>query len=227
MKSDAVSSAFAYPAMKTADTKKKQAKLKKAQLSFATGSKARAEAKAKADAKKAKAAGGADGAMDVEKADEKKDDAMDEDKADTKMDDKKDDKDGKTEEEEEEAEEEEEEEEVVAVKVTDFAMLSNPCRVIAPQEEHIVWQQSSRYSPVTQGRPVGIVMVSDATPDEEQVLVEKAAVTSIAASGPDPDADEGDEPDPPTPFEYDEALEAELEAAEIRVHADPCCDVLL
>jgi 26S proteasome regulatory subunit N2 len=74
--------------------------------------------------------------------------------------------------------------------------LSNPTRVTRNQEPLISFDSDNRYQPVTRNaKPVGIVILTDRTPDEEEDV---ATVDAPPIGG---DAEE--EADPPEPFEWE------------------------
>jgi len=81
-------------------------------------------------------------------------------------------------------------------------ILKNPARVTIPQRQYIVFDQDERYRPVRTGpiKGSGVILLTDATPEEEQVIVE----TSVP--GIEGDEPEEDEPEPPLPFEYAEYM---------------------
>jgi len=83
-----------------------------------------------------------------------------------------------------------------------FVTLENPARVTYAQREFIQFDENSRYSPIVSNsrlRGSGIIMMSDATPDEEAEIVKPKASEGLPE-------DEGEEPEPPAPFEYAEYM---------------------
>jgi len=81
-------------------------------------------------------------------------------------------------------------------------ILNNPARVTIPQRSYIAFDQDERYRPVRAGaiKGSGVILLTDATPEVEQVIVE---TTMQAIEGDEP---EEDEPEPPAPFEYAEYM---------------------
>eukprot|EP00126_Sphaerothecum_destruens_P004013 Sdes_comp17882_c0_seq1m7144 len=81
----------------------------------------------------------------------------------------------------------------------DFSLLDNPCRVAVEQIKYISFPEASRYVPVKSGFFCGITLLKDATPEEEEELVElsapKSAVDPAGAS-----VEDEDEPSAPEPF---------------------------
>ena len=177
-KSNARPELFAYPPMKEEKKKDAGPAAPTAVLSITDKAKKRA-------LKRTNSTGG----MDVE------------DKKDTTDDKKEDEKESENDKEfEEEKKEEEKKEE--EKKPKDHEILYNPARVTIAQREHISFDQQSRYRPVRPGRITGsgIILLTDATPKEEQVIVQ-VSIPGVAADEP-----EGDEPEPPSPFEYAEYM---------------------
>mmetsp|Transcript_132096 Transcript_132096/g.358717 ORF Transcript_132096/g.358717 Transcript_132096/m.358717 type:complete len:511 (-) Transcript_132096:132-1664(-) len=80
-------------------------------------------------------------------------------------------------------------------------ILSNPCRVLKAQMQHISFpkeidSQPVRYAPLLGSRRVGFLLLSDSKPDEpEDLFLEEDKA----------DAAEEKEPDPPAPFEWTDA----------------------
>jgi 26S proteasome regulatory subunit N2 len=79
-------------------------------------------------------------------------------------------------------------------------VLSNPCRVLPAQRQHISYPkevegQAARYTPLIGDRKVGFLLLKDARPEEPEELIE------VGKSG----VDDEKEPDPPEPFEWTEA----------------------
>jgi len=177
-KSNARPELFAYPPMKEEKKKDAGPAAPTAVLSITDKAKKRA-------LKRTNSTGG----MDVE------------DKKDTTDDKKEDEKESENDKEfEEEKKEEEKKEE--EKKPKDHEILYNPARVTIAQREHISFDQQSRYRPVRPGRITGsgIILLTDASPNEEQVIVQ-VSIPGVAADEP-----EGDEPEPPSPFEYAEYM---------------------
>jgi len=87
-------------------------------------------------------------------------------------------------------------------KTATHEILHNPARVTHPQRSFILFDQDERYRPVRTGaiKGSGVILLTDATPDEEQQIVE----TSMP--GIEGDEPEEDEPEPPPPFEYAEYM---------------------
>ncbi|CAM9153706.1 unnamed protein product [Pylaiella littoralis] len=72
--------------------------------------------------------------------------------------------------------------------------IKNPARVTPSQEPFVHFEFDQRYVPVRKsGKPLGIIMLSDRTPDEPE------DVALVEAPSTDPD---GEEADPPEPFEW-------------------------
>jgi 26S proteasome regulatory subunit N2 len=82
-----------------------------------------------------------------------------------------------------------------------FEMLSNPARVVIPQLTVVSFEADGRYQPVVPG-PIrsGIVIMTDATPDEPEEFIEIAAAAEVVKVG---------EADLPPPFAFDAKLEDE------------------
>uniref|UniRef100_A0A7S1FUA1 26S proteasome regulatory subunit RPN2 C-terminal domain-containing protein n=1 Tax=Corethron hystrix TaxID=216773 RepID=A0A7S1FUA1_9STRA len=76
-----------------------------------------------------------------------------------------------------------------------FHRLANPCRITAPQSAVCAFDLNQRYRPVRpEGRPQGIVMLTDTTPAEEED-VDTMELPSL-------DDGEGQEVEAPEPFEW-------------------------
>ncbi|CAM9543493.1 unnamed protein product [Ectocarpus sp. 6 AP-2014] len=72
--------------------------------------------------------------------------------------------------------------------------IKNPARVTPSQEPFVHFDMEQRYVPVRKtGKPLGIIMLLDRTPDEPE------DVALVEAPSTDPD---GEEADPPEPFEW-------------------------
>jgi len=176
-KSNARPELFAYPPMKEEKKKDLGPAAPTAVLSITEKAKKR-------DLKRTGSKNSETGGMDVEdEAEKKEEDKKEEDKMDV---------------EKEEGGEEATEEK----KPTTHEFLQNPARVTIPQREVITFDQDERYHPVRSGpiKGSGVILLSDAKPDEEQVIVE----TSMP--GIEGDVPEEDEPEPPAPFEYAEHM---------------------
>jgi len=176
IKSNARPELFAYPPMKEEKKKDVGPAAPTAVLSITEKSKKR-------DLKRTKSKGG----MDVE---DEKDTAMDVEEEKKEGDEK--------EGEQKEGDEKKEEKE----KPKDHEILQNPARVTIAQRDFIVFDQDERYRPVRPGRITGsgVILLSDAKPEEEQVIVE-ASIPGVEGDEP-----EEDEPEPPEPFEYAEYM---------------------
>lgn len=92
-----------------------------------------------------------------------------------------------------------------------FEILTNPARVVRPQEKFIKFLEDSRYVPVRTA-PSGFVLLKDLRPNEPEELSHTdspSTVTSNAAGGSVPGQQGSatamavdEEPAPPQPFEY-------------------------
>eukprot|EP00741_Cyanophora_paradoxa_P005709 tig00000903_g5533.t1 len=95
-----------------------------------------------------------------------------------------------------EGEEKEKKEEKKAPEATS-EQLSNPARVVPPQEKHVAWPEGGRYRPVPRGRAAGVVLLRDLKPGEPVELVDLKAPAAAGAAGP-----EEKEPEPPQAFTF-------------------------
>ncbi|KAL6045570.1 proteasome regulatory particle base subunit [Balamuthia mandrillaris] len=177
-KSNARPSLFAYPPKVKPPETKAPKKVQAAELSITKKAKIRALKKEKER----------QSAMDVEAT--KKAEEEEEQK--------------KKQQEEQEKREKEKEKEKEQEPEPEFQILENPARVTVQQVRYLSFDADERYTPIKQEGALGIVLLKDSRPGEEEVFVTPAKPPTGEHD------DEENEPEPPEPFEYDPEKEKGL-----------------
>eukprot|EP00761_Pharyngomonas_kirbyi_P003393 gb/GECH01003397.1/.p1 GENE.gb/GECH01003397.1/~~gb/GECH01003397.1/.p1 ORF type:complete len:957 (+),score=273.86 gb/GECH01003397.1/:1-2871(+) len=171
-KSNAKPSQFAYPESVKPPEKEENKKLPTAVLSTTHRAKARASKKAEKKSSEDASGGGVE-KMDVE----------DESKSET---------------EEKDKEKEKQSKQKKSTPEPTSEILENPARVVPLQSKVITYDVDQRYSPVDPYRTMGVVMLKDDKPEQEETLVQR----KVGKPGQENAEDEENEPEPPEPFEW-------------------------